>query len=555
MRLAIIATAAAFLALTTGAVRGQTLRSAEGLSGPRLIDSGRLDQASPKSPQTEIEIPKEPVPAAPSDLADRGFVLTNVEVRGAVSLSRDKLVPIWERQRGQLISVRDLYAIADKIAAAYAKAGFALYRVSVPRQGFSDGPALIDVTEGYVDAVAIEGVPTDSDLPLLKAYAAKIIADRPLRQATLERYLLLMDQIPGIKVGSRLEPINGRPGAVRLRLGVQKKTWEYGLGFNNQGASALSRLQLDANVALNSLFSQGDRTQVVVGAPLQIDRYQYYGVNHLQPIGQDGATVTLSLGDLVTHPSGSGISGNALMGSIQTTYPVILASRENLLATGSFDFLNSNNAILGRTVSDERTRAVRLGLAYGLEDRWSGTNTASGVLSQGIDAVGAKRGGPENGGPAFTKINLRLGREQDLSARYVIRVKSAVQYTQDHLPSTEQFAYGGLDFGRGFDQAALLGDQAIAFAAETAYRLSEKAQPTWLDKSEIFVSGDWARAWNLDTNFQLRNDSGASLALGARTRFLRNILLELGAARVLQQPRAIDGKPGWRFIALVKKSF
>jgi hemolysin activation/secretion protein len=546
--------------ITAGLVlAAAVLDPAAGVSqtGPRLYDTGRLDTLKPIPARPGPAVPNPaPVIGAPAGLGRRQFVLNDLVVDGAASIPPGKIAATWQAYRGRTIDEKQLYAIAQAIGTVYANSDIALYSIFIPPQKFDGGPVHIRVVEGYVDAVAIEGNTNGADLSLLKNYAAKIVADRPLHRSVLAREVLLMSSIAGLTVGSKFEPLpGGAPGAVRLRLGVLRKTFQYGLDFTNQGASVLSRVQLGANVVANSVFREGDRTQLLFGMPIDINRYQYYGINHIEPIGDDGATVTINVGNLVTHAKGTLIGGNAVIASIQGSYPVILATKENLTVTADLDAIDSSNAVLGSTLSDERTRAARVGVSYAVQDESDAITGGTLTLSQGIDGLGARRGGPAFGGPSFTKITTRLVREQPLPWDFVARLRASAQYTPDHLPASEQLAYGGLDFGQGFETSALFGDEGIEAYGELAYKIPDTPIQPWLSGSEIFISADWARVYNIHTIYQYKNDSGSSAGIGVRTKLLGKVGVQLEVARVLQEPRSVGTHEGYRFVASLNGTF
>jgi hemolysin activation/secretion protein len=525
--------------------------------GPRLYDTGRLDTAKPIPAKPGPALPTSaPVVAAPAGASGRSFVLNEVIVDGAVSVSPAKIAATWRADRGKTITEKQVYAIAQAIGAVYAGSDIALYSVFIPKQPFDGGSVHIRVVEGYVDAVSIQGNTKGADLSLLKAYAAKIVADRPLHRSVLAREVLLMSSISGLTVGSTFEPLpGGAPGAVRLRLGIVRKTFQYGLDFTNQGASVLGQVQLGANVVANSVLREGDRTQLLFGVPVNIDRYQYYGITHIEPIGDDGATMTINVGNLVTHEKGDEIGGNAVIGSIQGSYPVILATKENLTVTGDLDLIDSSNAVLGATLSDERTRAARAGVSYAVQDEAGAITGGTLTLSEGLNVLGARRGGPAFGRPGFTKVSARLVREQPLPLDFIARLRVAGQYTPDHLPASEQIAYGGLDFGEGFETSTLFGDDGIEAYGELAYKIPDAPVRPWLSGSEVFVSADWARMYSVHTIYQYKNDSGSSVGFGVRSNVLGKLGVQLGVARVLQEPRSSQTHEAYRFVLAITGMF
>lgn len=544
------------------AVEGLGLSTALAQTGPRIISIAQ--QSTGTAPAASLS--DKPVagishyPRVAADLSRRSFVFRGVTLVGVRALSPAQLAPIWAGRMGQRISVADTYQFANAIGTTYRRAGYALYSVSIPRQTFAKGVVVIAVMEGYVGAVRIDGNVRHADISLIKAYAARIGADRPLRQATLEREILLISSLPGVKVGSRFEPIAGRPGEARLVLTVLKKDFNYGLNFNNYGTNLLAQSEFVASFSANNLFREGDRTQIVVAAPPDVRRFQYYGFTHAEPLGTDGALATLSVGDLVTRPVGGILSGQAVIGDLQLSYPLILAVRQSLAVTSDFSMLDSNDALLGYTLSDERTRAVRLGVAYAVADLKSNVTRVSFAVSQGIDGLGARQGGHirgtdlfEYGRSDFTKFNGRVSRDQNLPFSLILRTKFAGQYAPQHLPASEEFSYGGADFGQGLEQATIFGDRGVAGASELAHPIPLLQK--YLSKTEGFVFADAGKTWNTGTIFLPAEDRAATAGFGVRTTAWEKLALQAEGTDVVVAPRSVDVHRGWRAVVAVNAAF
>ncbi|WP_426955695.1 ShlB/FhaC/HecB family hemolysin secretion/activation protein [Muricoccus radiodurans] len=515
----------------------------------RILDRDRQD-TRPRLPQRTAP-PTATAPAVQNRSgAPAPFTLTAVRLEGATLVPQEQLASSWSSRLGQRVELADLVAISDAIAARYREAGIALFTVLLPEQDFANGVVRVRVVEGRITDVQIEGDTEGADLSLLRAYVDRLLAERPLRQATLERYLLLMNDIPGLTVGSALEPMpDGPPGANRLRLGLQRKSFEVGSGVNNLGAVPLGRVQFDVNVVANSLFRQGDQTQVIYGFPGDFQRYQYYGLNHTTPIGTDGATLRLSAGYLETRASNTTFDGTAVVTSIQFSYPVIRAIRETLSGTVSFDTLDSSSAFLGFTASDERTRVVRTGANWARQDSWEGVNAAALTLSVGLDALGARQRSILGGDPSFAKVTLRGGREQTLPWGFILRLTGSLQWAAETLPPSEKFLYGGPDFGRAFGAATLNGDRGVAGGLELAYRLPETLTFGTFDGSEVYGFLDGARVWNEETRLLRARDSAASAGIGLRARVLQRVQLQVEAASAVQRPRySPTGDERWRIV-------
>ncbi|HEX4504868.1 MAG TPA: ShlB/FhaC/HecB family hemolysin secretion/activation protein [Alphaproteobacteria bacterium] len=507
-------------------------------TAPLLIDRARLDR-QPQLPTARTATPSAQKDALKNAPDIKPFTLRGVLVQGAPSLEPAALHAAYADRIGSEITIKDIGAISDKIGALYKDAGFPLYSVVVPKQDFGDGTLTVRVTEGYVDNVIIDGDTEDADLDLIRAYAAKIVADQPLHHWVLARYLLLMNDIPGLKVGSRFDPAQSSAG-VTLRLTIERKHFDFALNFDNEGSKFISRLQFTATATANSIFQQGDRTEFIYGFPANFNDYHYYGVTHLEPIGTEGTTVQFSTSYLETRPLNSSIDGDAYTAGFTFTVPIIRQQEESLSLIGSLDALNSSNGFLGQTFSNERTRAIRVGAAYvtGLLDGTEVTSV-SGVLSQGIDALGARPGGFGTGGPTFTKVNIKIEHDRVLIENVIARLKAGGQYALDAVPASEEFTYGGPDFGRAFGDAEVTGDRGIEAGAEIAYQVpSAWIGLSFLTNPEVYGFYDIGKLWLL--NPALRSpDLGQSAGVGARIRVYDKLTLQIEAGFPVECPSQV----------------
>jgi len=526
-------------------------------SGPRLIDPATQypQQIAPKADAGTVakDAPTAAVaaPAGPSV----SFTLTDMTISGAEAVDQAKLRNIWQPLRGKTVTTQDLSAISNQIAQLYAQSGYELVSVQVPAQQFAGGKVQVEVIEGHIDGVTIEGNTADTDLTLLKSYAAAIITDRPLRKLTLERYILLMNDIPGLKVGSRFEPIPGAPGAVRLVLTVLLSRYEWGAQINNVGVGSLGNTQGTVVGAVNGLFQQGDQTQLTLGLPAEPERYQYVGLSHRTPIGSNGMAFQFGAGYLRTNPSGPGLQGDADIVSAMFTYPLIRSVDQSLILTAGADMLNSNSALLGMALANERTRNLRASALYVLSDAWKGTTTVNMSIAQGIDALGARRGNVAYGGPTYTKLGFLLTREQQLPWDMILRGKLQAQYSPNRLPNSEQFLFGGSFLGRAFDTAYLAGDRGLATGFELAHPTPAGWTPDYLKGSEAFGFVDWGEALNIKTTYALPYTHAASAGAGLRFKILEKATVELAGGFVVNQPSQYTKAESPRFIFGFTRTF
>src|SRR4029077_18288711 len=102
--------------------------------------------------------------------------------------------------------------------------GYVLSRAVVPPQQLDPKGAIvqIEVVEGYIDKVEW---PTQLSryYDFFSDYAAKITAQRPVNIRTIERYLLLAGDLPGLKFKTSLRPSKHNRNAATLVVEVAEK--------------------------------------------------------------------------------------------------------------------------------------------------------------------------------------------------------------------------------------------------------------------------------------------------------------------------------------------
>lgn len=515
----------------------------------RIVPSDRPDQSRPpERPAQRVSPPATASSAAP---AVTPFTLQEVVVSGA-SLPAATLAPAWRPLVGQTLDARGLQQITDAISAIYAREDFAVYTVAVEAQTFASGVLRVRILEGHISAIAIEGPPGARSRRLVEAYGARLQAERPLRRSTLERYVSLIRDIPGLEADMDLEP-GPTEGTVRLRVALKPQPVQGALTVSNRGTAFLGRTQVQGDLYLNSLFRQGDQTRVTYATPTRPRLFQFYSLQHVQPIGSDGMTASVSASRLRTRPRGTDLVGHATAAGLQVTYPLQRSYHQDLYLSFGVDGVDNENAFLGFTFADDRTRTLRAAAAFSRRDDRR-LSYASISLSRGIDALGARRTDRELSKLGFWKLNGRGGASFAMGESAALRLSAAAQWSPDRLPATEQFALGGDEFGRAYEASIVAGDYGAAAAAELAF--APRALPSGLAGSEAYGFVDAGKVWYRSRFGLPRLDAEvASAGVGVRAKVANRLLVQVEGVRALEEPTPEFDRGDWRGVFLVKAVF
>lgn len=501
--------------------------------GDLLIGRERLDREAP-APEAEA-----PLIATPSDAKARvvvpaPFILRGVEIEGA-SLATARLQAAVAPFQGRRIDSAELERMVAALAALYAHSDIALYSIAAPAQDFADGRVRLQVIEGHIAHVALLG-DVAGDTEIVRRHAGALAGERPLRRRTFERNLLLVSDIPGLSTTARLAP-SSEPGGLNLGLHMERRRYDGRFVVHNRGGAALGRAQIELHLIANGLMRLGDETRLTLGADADFERAFALALAHARPIGHEGARLALRASHLRTDTPATG-RGEASALNIGFSYPMIRSQRRNLTYALALDGLDSDNAVLGEIVAEERTRVLRASASYA-DLSGARSFTLRATLSQGLDGLGAHARNPSVA-LDFTKLNVQAGYTRSLSRAWLVRLHAGAQASGKTLPVSERFALGGR-YGRAFDAAVLTGDDGAGAGLELAWRPS--SAEAFISELYGFTDYGWVRR-NAPPPGVAGDDDLSSAGLGARLRLSSKVSFDLEAGRALDAPAPLADS--WR---------
>lgn len=216
-----------FFQVTRQLVLVLVLSTATGVFGqsplPGTVEPGQIEKqfevppAPP--PRREPIAPPSPAQRLPSQAEAIRFVLRDIAIDGLTVYAKQDLTAFFQDYLGKEISLAQVYAIAQALTTKYRNDGYILSQMIVPPQRVRDGVIRLQAIEGYIDHVKLQGDAIDRP-GLVNAYLEQIKASRPLRAEVLERYLLLLNELPGVLARGTLAPAERQPGASDLIVTV-----------------------------------------------------------------------------------------------------------------------------------------------------------------------------------------------------------------------------------------------------------------------------------------------------------------------------------------------
>jgi hemolysin activation/secretion protein len=528
-------------------IRTRLLLVTAGL-GMMLTDAASAQIAIDKAQRDRLDQPPVAGEAAPPAMpALRGrttiespalsrATVASVRLEGS-SLPREAALSVVRSFVGAAITPDTLKAMADAYSAAYARSDIALYSIVVPEQTFKGGEVRIIAIENFIDEVMLAGDAPES-ASVTRIYAATMAADRPLSRPVLERYLLLMNDLPGVKTTPRV--IAGdRADSVKLLLTTERMPVERVVTIDTRGAARLGRTQVQGDLYLNGWGYEGGRTRLSMSASADFDRFLSASASHAATFGPSGMTVSGSFGYFRTRPDDTPLEGQGYTASLQASYPLVRRVSSNISISAGIDGLNTDNALVGQLLSSDRTRALR-GAVSASGQRGDTAWGTSLSVSQGLDAFGARVSNPARAETTFTKANVQLAATRKLDTDWRLRAAATAQLSSDALPLGELMSLGGAQFGRAFETGAASGDSGVAGSVELTRDLASAGLAP-LKEAYIFLDG--GRLW-LTERPGLVDDTIAlsSVGGGVRTSLSSELMLGVEAGKALEGAE----DDGWR---------
>ena len=549
---------------TTSAHAQQELEEQTGIADPGRLERELTEERLIPQVGPDIKVKELSLIEAPAGAENIKFNFGGVIIEGASEYSEDELLPLYQNMIGTEVTLSDLYAVANRVTLKYRNDGYILTQVIVPPQTIEDGIAKLQVVEGFIDNVTIQGGDENEfALDLVREYASRISTGGAMNVADMERQLLLINDLPGMNARSVISPSPTTPGAADLLIILDRDPFDAVIGINNHGSKFLGPWQGNGGASFNSLLGLNEKiTAQAVLAPDSGMELAFGSLSYEQPIGPWGTKLSVTGSITDTDPgftlSPFEVEGLSRSIIIQATHPLVRSRDTNIFLRAIADWRNvesQNNVELTRK---DRIRAVRAGAQAEFLERLLGVavNTIDLQISQGVDILGASDKGDANltraaGDPTFTKGNLRIERLQRVTSSVSILLSGRAQLADNALLSSEEFSVGGINTARGYSPSEVVGDDGIAGKVEVRWKTPIKPVPV-----QLFGFLDSGRVWNKDaTTSATKRDSVTSTGAGVRLDLPLDIDAEFVAAKPLSREKQTEGDKDTQFLFSMTKKF
>lgn len=433
-----------------------------GVAGAEPAFPGLAQQSSPGATA--------PRPASGSDRVH----ITKIRLRGGDSLlTPQEIEAAVAPFEGRDLSIAELQNAANALTELLKSKGHFLARAILPVQELTSGELQLEVLEGSIDQINVEGN---------EYYSAEFIKNhledglgpgRTLDEATLQRKLLLLNDNLDLNVQAVLEP-SVQEGKADVTLQVKDNLpLHAGVNYDNFGTQFTNIHRVGPHFTVGNVLQQGDafNAHYLLGMP--DNRASFFQASYSSLLDDDGTRFTLGYANgastLGQQLQVLDIRGKANIYSASVVMPLVRSLTERQELSLSYSYKDINNSLLGALAGVDKYHSLRVGFNGDWADE-SGHDYLRVALTQGLG--GDSLIGPiarTQAAPAFTKLNLDLTRVHYIDDPFFFVFRGSGQYTRNTLYAAEQFALGGIDSVRGYPQSQFLGDVGYNLSAEARW--------------------------------------------------------------------------------------
>jgi hemolysin activation/secretion protein len=491
LRLAIVALAAS-LACQAGLAQtrpanapnaGTVLETAPQPPIPRATDVAPVD-ASRAQPAAQ------PVAAGPK------VKVKSFRLSGNTVISAEQLAATLRPFENRELSMQELSDAADAVRDRYRDAGYFLAQALLPTQDVTDGVVNIRIVEGTVGQARADVAP-EARVPasLVNGYLGLLPSGALVTEQSVERPLLLLSDLPSVKVHSVLKP-GSQFGTADLDLKVTQEGRLFGgsVYADNYGNRNTGETRLGADLETRGLLGLGELLTVSLFRASNLTTLGRLGAT--LPVGPLGTKVSLSYTQLSYDVAGAfsnlNADGEGKIVSLLAQHPWTRSRNANLFLLAGVDVkkiedrtagTGSGSSSAAANIDGRNINLLRLGVNGDFRDDLGGgaLNSYSLSLFQGQNKIQTadtllvdQRSTQTNG--SFTKVQFEFLRLQSLASflseadSLALAIKG--QLASKNLDASEKVSLGGPRGVRAFPVGAASGDDALLLSAELRHRLA-----------------------------------------------------------------------------------
>lgn len=480
------------------------------------VDPGRdrfPDDAppAPLPPEAPLDTPRPtPLPSGPG--SDVSFFVADIQVTGSTRFDditlEGAVAPFEERT----VTLAELQQAADAITQLYLNEGHITSRAILNTQTVVDGVVQIQVIEGSLEAIEVEGTER------LQAYVRDRVAlgaGTPLNQTELEdRLRLLRGDVLFESVEASLRAGSDVGKSLLIVRVVEARSLQGSISSDNYSPSSVGDVRFTGRLEYLNPAGFGDRI-FASASWTDTQGSKVYELGYSVPLNPRDGTLTLRLNPnefRITDSSqpifGLNVRGETDIYELSFRQPLHRTPRDEFALSAGLRYRTGSTLVGdGFITNASRTTIFSFGQDY-IHRGIKGAISARSQFRLGRDVSDVV-----NFENTFLSWIGQIQRVQLLTPDNLLVIQGDVQLASTNLPGSEQFFIGGGPSVRGYAQNQRFGDNGIRLSIEDQITLTRNDAGEALFRLTPFLEGGYV--WNsgnaanvADNNFLLGTGFG-----------------------------------------------
>ena len=464
------------------------------------------------------------LPPAP-EVADEGVLGTGLivtvrtfVVEGSTVFSQQELAQITLPYTGRPIGAEQLLAVRDAITQLYVERGYITSGAVIPDQTVEDGIVRIQLTEGTLVDVVVEG--TSRFRPRYFRDRLMRAGHRPVNVLKLEERLQLFQQDALVeRVAARLEPGELRGQSILFLDVTEGRSYGATASFVNNRNPNVGSTGGQFSAGIANLLGHADR---LTGYADVTRGFWEYNFRYELPLNSYDTQLALTWenaeSDIINDDFNRlDIVSKAWTGGIELRHPLVRTLRHELWLGVAVARRRSKSTLLGQAIAfvgDDAAQKTSV-LRFVQDYTWRAPRNVIALRSTeslGLDVLGADgTGEPKSQFVSWLAQVQWAHRLPEVLLGSQIVFRTDLQLASDPLPILERLALGGVATVRGYRENAIVRDNGVISSLELRIPLLRDR----LDADLVQLAGflDVGRGWDERSSLGSKTLWGTGLGL------------------------------------------
>jgi hemolysin activation/secretion protein len=434
-----------------------------------------VDPTPPEDQEPPVLTPPEEQPT-PDDSPEIEIPIRQVNVTGSTVLTDTEIQTIVAEVEGQTVSLDRLRQVADQITQIYLDRGYITSRAVLGDQVIEDGIVQIQVIEGTLAAIEVEG-----NNRVRESYIRSRIelgGAAPLNTARLEDQLRLLRLDPLFQNIEASLRAGDEIAQSILTVRVQEANpFGLNLGVDNLSPPSVGSERLGGTVRYRNVTGFGD--EIAASYYWGTGDSQIYDLSYRIPVNAMNGTLGFRVapnqnGIVQEEFKELNIEGESELYEVSFRQPWVRSPRQEFATSLGFTFQESQTFVAGEPFgfgsgpSEDgitRTSTFKVGADY-LRRDVQGAWSVRSLLNIGTGLFDATDNDDPIPDGQFVSWISQVQRVQRLGGSQLLIVQADLQLSPHSLLSSQQFVIGGGQSLRGYRQNVRSGDNGFRFSVE-----------------------------------------------------------------------------------------